>query len=262
MAMRRPRIKASVNLAPRRTPVATAATAPKSPVKEKLPDVVEAPPEVAATTLHPEAVADNKTDEISTNPVDQNQPVSNIDALESIPALNVAEEAPKASEDVPKPPAVKLGTRRIIKPAVCLPIRKRKPPPTSAAETPSSIDVPLNPVHIQPAVASIDTPDAPEFKPPFLSPSMHNVQQQQKRNDAFVHNPFGNGPTSVGQPQQPAQSSGVAAAPIDENRNYDHRLDDASMPPQSPNKVRQRIRPTPCFALHRRNSMTQVGRCE
>lgn len=247
MAMRRPRLKAAVNLAPRRAALGNsgdnAKTAVPEPQPSKAPAVEAVEPPIAETPIVPHPILPTPPAEVESSP----EPI--------------AADGPTA-EPVVKP----LAPRRLIKPAVCLPLRKRKIPSNDAtADTTAAPDVvpqttasqpqdpiphPLEDVSTPPTITTPppplpvpDTPSAPHFKPPFLSPSMQHGQHQ-KRTDVLVHHhPF---------------------AINDENRPGDLSDDATSQsgrqpPPQSPSKVRQRIRPTPCFGYHRRNSMSQVS---
>lgn len=246
MAMRRLRLKAAVNLAPRRA----AATKPIDPLPSPVQPTEEEP--------HVDPLHEPPT--VTTSPPSE-QPVP--------PEDNGRSDSKIEFKVAPKAPAVKplVAPRRIIKPTVCLPLRKRKV--VSNESEGKIIQTPLAPIPFPPLLepqASDDDddeiptetptpalpppsplPPAPHFKPPFLSPSMQNVQNQ-KRADLVVHNPF-----AINDENRPAEYvSDDAITPGTPNSSRQH-------PPQSPNKVRQRIRPTPCFGYHRRNSMSQVG---
>lgn len=225
MAMRRPRLKAAVNLAPRRSAAASKPDPQPSTVvqsKEETPPQTEPSPE-------PEIVTSSTPDP---KPTEESQP-----------------------RDQPNEPIKSSAPRRIIKPSVCLPIRKRKvpsndpePQPEPASARPIILlDPPPEPIEETKPPPSSPLP-APHFKPPFLSPSMQNLQNQ-KRADLVVYNPF-----TINDENRPGGDLNDDAGGYQSASRHHHH------PPQSPNKVRQRIRPTPCFGHHRRNSMSQVSR--
>lgn len=236
MAMRRPRLKAAVNLAPRRSATAVGPRLDPSP-----------------TVVQPK-------DEPHVDPVPEPQSVTS-----STPPDEINTDLKDVSEAIPiEPVKSSAPPRRLIKPPVCLPLRKRKVPSTdieSQKDIPTPIvqstSLPLDPQLPENEIPSKTpssplpptTSTAPQFKPPFLSPSMQNVQNQ-KRADLVVHNPFAN---SVNDENRPGDLSddAISAGGL--------AMNSSRLPPQSPNKVRQRIRPTPCFGHHRRNSMSQVS---
>lgn len=216
MATRRPRFKPTAILKTRRP-----ANVDVNIVKEE--------PEQKCNTPQTEAI-----EKIVESPLPE--PVK-IDRPET--TLDPKQEAITKTEA--PPPDVKPvigGARRILKPAICIPVRKRRPVDVKAATDADVQPAVLNNVKTEAVVVVAPPPEniveEPEaitqethFKSPFMSPSMQQ-HTQQKRTDS-VYNPM------------------LSEYDRKENSSADERS------PMSPVKVRQRIRPTPCF--NRRNSM-------
>ena len=181
--------------------------------------------------------------------LDRKETTKNIAELQS----NIV-EIKDIKKETPKPTP---NARRIIKPTVCLPVRKRKfatdkESATTASTSNSQPHIEINskiskqddcafvqsvksPSSVVEPHANIENiPNAivdSHFKSPFMSPSA----SQQKRHDNMpAYNPF-----------------------TDDQQRKDFYLDENIKSPLSPARARQRIRPTPCFG-HRRNSIQVI----
>lgn len=191
-------------------------------------------------------IEDNKKDQNEAT-VEKGVEASTRCDVQSKPVENADQPTDKPTDPPEQKPQVNVAPRplrRSIKPAVVIPDRRRKLAQTvevKAEENNDTVPVaepaekiprktltpatPLTPLKLkQENSDNIQKPNTPDdtFKSPFLSPSISH----QKRPE-FVYNPLD---------QQSAEGA-----------------DDPTKSPVHSNKVRQRIRPTPCFG--RRNSV-------
>lgn len=234
MASRRQKFKPLVGIKARRAQSTISESITKDLIKSELPlDIVSV------------KIEDNKKEQNEATAENCAKPSTSGD-VQSKPGESTDQPTDKPSDPPEQKPQINAAprpVRRSIKPAVVIPDRRRKlaQAEVKAEENNDTVLVPepaekiprktltpatpLTPLKLKQEnsdnIQKLNTPDD-TFKSPFLSPSTSH----QKRPE-FVYHPLD---------QQSAEGS-----------------EDPTKSPVHSNKVRQRIRPTPCFG--RRNSV-------